>query len=139
YTNGRGLRREQAYLARRGYVVAHPDYRNHAQPDKDPNSVFNMRLGYAEDIINGIMAIRAAGLPYVDGEKIGMRGHSMGGGVTLNILVAKPDLVEAAVLFAPVSSDTRDNFNRWTRTRTETAQKIIASYGSPQDNPEFWD
>ncbi|MBU1027177.1 MAG: hypothetical protein KKA31_05540 [Candidatus Margulisbacteria bacterium] len=36
YTNGRGLKREQDYLAKRGYVVIHPDYRNHAYSDKDP-------------------------------------------------------------------------------------------------------
>ena len=30
YTNGRGLRREQDYLARRGYIVIHPDYIKHS-------------------------------------------------------------------------------------------------------------
>lgn len=139
YTNGRGLKREQDYLARRGYVVIHPDYRNHAQSDKDPDTDVRFRLGYAEDVINLIYAVRASSLPYLDGERIGMLGHSMGGGVTLNVLVAQPDLVDAAVLFAPVSGDNRDNFDKWVSRRPETAQRIIDLYGSPDINPEFWD
>lgn len=139
YTNGRGLRREQDYLARRGYVVIHSDYRNHAASDKDPDSERNLRSGYAEDVINAIHAVRAANLPYVDGEKIGMLGHSMGGGVAQTIAVTQPDLVDAIVLFAPVSSDIRDNFDKWTRSRPEVARDIIAVHGEPGDNPDFWD
>jgi len=45
YTNGRGLKREQDYLARQGYFVVHPDYRNHAQSDEDPENDVNFRLG----------------------------------------------------------------------------------------------
>ena len=49
--------------------------------------------------------MREARLPGVDAERVGMLGHSMGGGVTLNALTAMPGLVDAAVLFAPVSGD----------------------------------
>ena len=66
----------------------------------------------------------------------------MGGGVVLNVLVTKPDLVQAAVLFAPVSADYRDNFTRWLWRRKhhpEVADKIIALYGSPEADPAFWD
>lgn len=139
YTNGRGLRREQDYLARRGYVIIHPDYRNHAQSDKDPNTERNFRLGYAEDVINLVHAVRAANLPYVAGERIGMLGHSMGGGVAWVIAVTQPELIDAFVLFAPVSADVRDNFEKWTRSRREVAEQIIADHGSPADSPEFWD
>lgn len=139
YTNGRGLKREQDYLARHGYVVIHPDYRNHAQSDKDPDSDKNLRLGYAEDVINLIMALKKAGLPYADSSRIGMLGHSMGGGVALNIAVSRPDLVKAFVLFAPVSADARDNFNKWLSRRPQVAQAIIAVYGAPDENPAFWD
>jgi dipeptidyl aminopeptidase/acylaminoacyl peptidase len=138
YTNGRGLRREQDYLANRGYAVIHSDYRNHASSDKDPDADVNFRLGYVEDVINAVMAVKNSELPYFDKEKIGMLGHSMGGGITQNILVAKPDLVDAAVLFAPVSGDNYDNFNRWTKSRPETAAKIIENYRTPEENPDFW-
>lgn len=141
YTNGRGLRREQDYLARRGYVVLHTDYRNHAQSDDDPRSELNLRLGYTEDVINAVLAIKSSSLRYLDRERVGLLGRSMGGGVTLNALVVKPGLVDAAVVFAPVSSDAVDNFNRWTRGPSDRAGvggRIIAAYVSPERNPAFW-
>lgn len=138
YTNGRGLRREQDYLARRGYVVVHTDYRNHAESDKDSDNDLKFRLGYVEDAVNAVYAIRKASLPYVDGEKVGMLGHSMGGGVTINTLIVQPNLVDAAVLFAPVSVDVYDNFQRWITRRPELAGKILEVYGSSDVNPDFW-
>lgn len=141
YTNGRGLKREQDYLARQGYVVIHPDYRNHAQSDKDPESEHNLRMGYTEDVINVVYAVRNSSLGFLDKERIGMLGHSMGGGISQNIAVIAPDLVKAIVLFAPVSADYVDNFNKWTRgdeARKNRTEEIVARYGSPEDNPEFW-
>jgi dipeptidyl aminopeptidase/acylaminoacyl peptidase len=138
YTNGRGLKREQDYLARRGYVVLHSDYRNHAESDDDPNSEVRFRLGYTEDVINAINALHAAKLPYIDMEKIGMLGHSMGGGVTLNTLVVRPALVDAAVLFAPVSANYQRNYERWIKNESPVGQKIIELYGTPEKSPEFW-
>jgi dipeptidyl aminopeptidase/acylaminoacyl peptidase len=141
YTTGRGLAREQDYLARQGYVVLHTDYRNHAQSDDDPESDLELRLGYTEDVVNAVLAIKGSTLPYLDRERVGLLGRSMGGGVTYNVLVVQPGLVDAAVVYAPVSSDTVDNFNRWTRGQSERrrlAGNIIAEYGSPERNPAFW-
>ena len=139
YTNGRGLRREQDYLARQGFVVIHIDYRNHADSDKDPDNDINIRIGYVEDAINAVYAVKESGLPYFAKDKIGMLGHSMGGGVSQAVMVVQPELVDAFVLYAPVSMDVRDSFERWTRTRPEVAQKIIELFGEPKDNPKFWD
>ena len=146
YVTGRGLKREQDYLARHGYVVLHPDYRNHAGSSKDPDNDLKLHIGYIEDVINAVYAIKNSTLSYLDKENIGMLGHSLGGGLALGIMVTKPDLIKAYVLFAPMSSDYRDNFNRWILRRREpkygnraTAQKIIEKYGSPEANPEFWD
>jgi len=141
YTNGRGLKREQDYLARRGYIVIHPDYRNHAFSDKDDDVDAGFRLGYVEDAINAVLAVKRSDYPFFDGERIGMLGHSMGGGVVLNVLVTRPELVKAAVLFAPVSADYRDNFSRWLWRRKGNqaiAERILARFGSPESNPEFW-
>jgi uncharacterized protein len=139
YTNGRGLKREQDYLARHGYAVLHSDYRNHADSDKDPDADIRFRLGYVEDVINAAYAVKNSDLASLNKDKIGMLGHSMGGGVTINTLVVQPDLIKAAVLFAPVSADQRDNFHRWLERRPEIAQKIIELFGRPEDNPDFWD
>jgi dipeptidyl aminopeptidase/acylaminoacyl peptidase len=138
YTNGRGLKREQDYLARNGYAVIHVDYRNHAESDKDPESEMRFRLGYTEDVINAIYAVRGAKLPYLDTERIGMLGHSMGGGVTMNVLVVAPELALAAVLFAPVSANYERNYERWTKSDSELGQRIISRYGTPAESPEFW-
>ncbi|MFY9492972.1 MAG: alpha/beta fold hydrolase [Minisyncoccia bacterium] len=138
YTNGRGLKREQDYLARRGYAVVHSDYRNHAFSSKDSQADLEFRLGYLEDVINAIYAVKNSGLIQLDKNNISMLGHSMGGGVGLNVLVTRPDLVKAVVLLAPVSIDWRDNFEKWGDHRPELAQKILETYGSPEDNLEFW-
>jgi uncharacterized protein len=147
YTTGRGLKREQDYLARNGYVVLHPDYRNHNGSDKDPNEDLNLRLGYTEDVINAVYAVKNSDFLFIDKDNIGLLGHSMGGGIALNIMVTKPDLVNAFVLFAPTSIDYRDNFHKWNMGARERdsgehrhgAQAIIEKYGSPESNPEFWD
>jgi dipeptidyl aminopeptidase/acylaminoacyl peptidase len=141
YVNGQGLMREQDYLARHGYAVLHTDYRNHAASDDDPKADVRLRLGYTEDVINAVLAVRRSGQPKLDEDRVGLLGRSLGGGVTLNVLVVAPGLVDAAVVFAPVSSDTVDNFDRWIRGepgRSALADRIIARYGSPERRPGFW-
>ena len=139
YVTGQGLMREQDYLARRGYVVLHTDYRNHAGSDDDPRAERGLRLGYTEDVVNAVLAIKGSPLPFLDGERVGLLGRSMGGGVTYNTLVAQPGLVDAAVVFAPVSSRTSDNFDRWIRDeRPELAAEIVDRYGAPEDSGQFW-
>jgi len=140
YVNGQGLMREQDYLARAGYVTLHVDYRNHAGSSNDPTSDVRLRLGYTEDVINAVLALRS-GPRFVDDDRIGLLGRSMGGGVVYNVLAVKPGLVDAAVAFAPVSSATGDNFNRWIRpdpSRAGVAQQILDRYGAPEDRPGFW-
>ncbi len=140
YVNGQGMRRELDHLARQGYVTLHVDYRNHAGSDPDPGADAGLRLGYTEDDINAVHALRAWDGP-VDDERVGLVGRSMGGGVIYNVLTVQPGLVDAAVVFAPVSSDAVDNFNRWIRRdpgRSGLAQRIIRRHGSPEDEPEFW-
>lgn len=139
YTNGRGLRREQDYLARQGFVVIHPDYRNHAQSSRVDDGELENRLGYVEDVINAVYAVRAAGLPYVDGGCIGMLGHSMGGGIAQTVAVAKPDLVRAIALYAPVSMDYRDSYFKYMAQDGERARRIVERYGPPEAGSPVWD
>jgi len=138
YLTGRGFERTQEYLPRRGFAIVHIDYRNHAGSDDDPRNDVRLRLGYTEDAINAVDAIRRSRLPYLDRERIGMLGRSMGGGVTLNVAVVRPDLVDAMVVFSSVSSDTVDNFNRWIRRRRPIAREILERFDSPAEAPEFW-
>lgn len=139
YTNGRGLRREQDYFSRRGYAVLHSDYRCHADSDCPSDDPLAQRLFYAKDVINAVEAVRASGDPRLSAERFGMLGHSMGGGVAQTIMVAKPDLVRAVVLYAPVSSDYRDSFERYTQRRPDDVNVITEMYGQPDENVDFWD
>lgn len=142
YTQGRGLKREQDYMARQGFAVLHTDYRGHAGGDKSPmdeeTKVYDAGLEYAMDSYNAIQAVRAAKLPSVDASRVGMLGHSMGGGVTLSILTAHPDMVQAAVLYAPVHADMWENFNRWRRERPE-GDRTLETYKTRAENPAAWD
>jgi dipeptidyl aminopeptidase/acylaminoacyl peptidase len=96
-----------------------------------------LRLGYAEDVINAVLAVRSSDLPYLDGDRVGLLGRSMGGGVAYDVLVTAPGLVDAAVVYAPVSSDAGDNFDRWLRDGP-AGDEIIDAYGDPADEPDFW-
>lgn len=139
YTTGRGMMREQDYLAREGFAVLHVDYRNHASSDDDPTAERDLRLGYTEDVINAVHAVRRSDDPRLDGERVGLVGRSMGGGVVQNVLVTQPGLVDAAVVFASVSSDTVDNYERWiANDRPEVAARIVRAHGTPEENPTFW-
>jgi uncharacterized protein len=138
YTNGRGLRREQDYFARNGFVAIHSDYRNHADSDEDLSNDMKMRSGYVEDVINLVLAARSSELAFLDQDRIGMLGHSMGGGIAQGVMVTKPDLVDAYIMYAPVSGDQYKNFERYTKERVELANLITNLYGDPETNPEFW-
>ena len=138
YTTGRGLAREQKYLAERGYVVLHTDYRNHAESDDDPDNDINFRLGYTEDVVNAALALKNSEFTFVDKERIGLLGRSMGGGIAFNSMVVKPGVFDAYVAFAPVSANVVDNYNRWTRMNFDIANEIDKRFGLPDENPEFW-
>ena len=138
YVTGQGFRREQDWLPRNGYGVLHVDYRNHACSDKDPKSDVNMRLGYAEDVINAGLAIRNSDLPWIDNDRVAVLGRSMGGGVTYQALAIAPGVFDAAITYASVSSNAADNFNRWQRNNYDIGDKILAKYGEPKDNPDAW-
>ena len=76
--------------------------------------------------------MKDADLAFLDKENIGLLGHSMGGGIALNIMVSRPDLVKAYVLFAPTSLDYRDNFERW--TLRQGFRKVLDPAREPAEN-----
>lgn len=139
YVSGQGFNREQDALARNGYVALHVDYRNHAGSSDDPDNDLLMRLGYAEDVLNAAVAVRASDLPFLDGQRIGVLGRSMGGSVTFNALVARPGVFDAAVVYASTSTNAVDNFNRWQRSDADYRREVFRIHGSPKADPDFWD
>jgi dipeptidyl aminopeptidase/acylaminoacyl peptidase len=131
--------REQAYLAERGFVAFQIDYRNYGGSSRESSGTVVARpLGYPEDLVNAVRALRRARLPFVDPQRVALFGRSMGGGVTLNALVARPHLVRAAVLYSPVSSSAADNYRRWVLPRPALRSRVVRAYGTPATNPRFW-
>ncbi|MFD5160908.1 alpha/beta hydrolase family protein [Streptomyces hawaiiensis] len=139
YFSGQGMPREQDRLARGGYVVLHTDYRDHARSDKDPDNDVNLRLGYTEDVIGAALALRDSGRPEIDGDRIGLFGRSMGGGVVYNTLVVAPGLFDAAVAYAPVSARPQENIDHFQRPDGDPlVTEIEDQHGTPEENPAFW-
>jgi dipeptidyl aminopeptidase/acylaminoacyl peptidase len=149
YTNGRGLKREQDYLARKWFAVLHTDYRNHAFSDTDTElelSPYLRTKKYWTDAINAVLAVQnvkkewVKELVAVDTEKVGMLGHSMWWWVTMYSLVAQSWLVDAAVLYAPVHSHEFYNFNRWLKNRLDDAwYMFLQNILWPLDRKETFD
>lgn len=115
YVSGQGMTRERGYLADRGYVALHVDYRNHAFSDDDPANDRRTRLGYVEDVVAAAQALRTSGRVPVDDERVYLMGRSMGGGVALRTLVSKPGAFDGAVAWASVSSSEPENLDQFLR------------------------
>lgn len=140
YTNGRGLRREQAALASAGFAVLHTDYRKHAQSDPDPDTrnIYDNALAYALDSANAILAVRELNDPRINATKVGMLGHSMGGGVTLHILTSHPELIDAAVLYAPINADAWANFERWRLDDRVESTETLTAFKTKDEDWDSW-
>jgi uncharacterized protein len=99
-------------LARAGYVVFHPNYRGHAPSQGGADGAY--RVSYAVDVLNLMASVRAAAgkpglLANADAARIGLWGHSMGGGVAIRVMTLKPAWVKAVVLYGSMSADEKEN------------------------------
>lgn len=100
-------------LARAGYLVIHPNYRNWPPSEEGPDS---FRVPHSVDVLNLIAIIRSqAGQPsplaLANPEFVGLMGHSMGGGITLRTITVS-SAVQAAVLYGSMSGDEKLNYER---------------------------
>jgi dipeptidyl aminopeptidase/acylaminoacyl peptidase len=133
-------------LARNGYIVFRPDYRGHADSEGEATGAYGSP-DYVVDVLNAVAAMRR--FPAADPTRVGMWGHSMGGYITLRAMVIDPDL-RAGVIWAGVVASYPDLLTRWRRTpvapgtptRTPSFRSwrggLLSMYGSPEENPEFW-
>ena len=138
YTTGMDSRRESPFLASNGYVAIHPDFRNYAGSDSDPDAQANLTaFGWTADTLNLVTAIQGSALPSLDKTRLGLWGHSNGGQVGLQTLSLDTS-IRAYVLFAPTSPDAVDNFNRWTRPNAAQTRAVAAKHGLPDTNPAFY-
>jgi dipeptidyl aminopeptidase/acylaminoacyl peptidase len=107
YNSGDGTDRAAAYLVERGYITIASDFRTWGDSDVGP-SFFH--TGLVADVMNLIASLPS--IPQADVSRVGMWGHSMGGGIATKILTLESP-VRAAVLYAPNSADDADLIARW--------------------------
>jgi dipeptidyl aminopeptidase/acylaminoacyl peptidase len=107
YNSGDGTDRASAFLAEHGYITLASDYRSWGESETGHSFFYS---GLAIDVVNLINAVPS--IKQADPERIGMWGHSMGGGVTMKVLTID-SRVKAAVLYSPVSADFVDVIERW--------------------------
>lgn len=107
YWSGADTWNAAGYLNRRGYLTIAPDYRSWGESDL-ANSFFS--TGQVIDVLNLIGSL--ASFPEADVERVGVWGHSMGGGVATKAITIDPH-IRAAVLYAPVSADEAQVLGRW--------------------------
>jgi len=93
-------------IARKGYIVLHPNLRNFP-PSDSPGRVRDYQAGYVVDVMNLLAYVREmAGQDGIfenaDMSRMGIWGHSLGGGVALRVLNLVPE-IRAAVLYGAVS------------------------------------
>jgi dipeptidyl aminopeptidase/acylaminoacyl peptidase len=109
YWPGSGTWLAAEYLNGRGYLTIAPDYRSWGESDWGP-SLFH--TGLVADVLNLVSSLPS--LPQADPNRVGLWGHSMGGGITTKALTMDPR-IRAAVLYAPNSADDADLIARWGR------------------------
>jgi dipeptidyl aminopeptidase/acylaminoacyl peptidase len=107
YQSGDGTDHASPYLAEHGYITLASDYRSWGESDIAESFFYS---GLVIDVINLINAIPS--IAKADPSRIGIWGHSMGGGVTMKVLTVDSG-IKAAVLYSPVSADDADIINRW--------------------------
>ena len=137
YVSGQGMTRERGYLADRGFITFHIDYRGHAGSDQDPALVRDMYLGYGVDAVNAVHALRGSSLP-LDSDRVALMGRSMGGSVVLQALEMAPGLVQAGIVYSGQSSLEAENYRRWGGPGLDYAAEAVDLYGTPEQNPRFW-
>jgi dipeptidyl aminopeptidase/acylaminoacyl peptidase len=102
YWTGADTYDASTYLASRGFLTISPDFRGWGRSDTGEN-IF--RTGLAIDVMNLISSLPS--LAQADPERVGIWGHSMGGGAVSWVMAVDPR-VKASLLYAPVSADARD-------------------------------
>ncbi len=144
----------QDAFARNGYVTFKSDYRGHGNSEGVATGGYGSNA-YVIDVLNALSSIKrlkelssdGSFAPLVNPEKIGMWGHSMGGAITLKVMVTTKD-VKAGVIWAGVVGSYEDLLNNWRRRTTVSVtpfsqarrwrEELVQKYGDPSQNPEFW-
>jgi dipeptidyl aminopeptidase/acylaminoacyl peptidase len=137
-------------FARSGYIVFRSDYRGHGNSEGEAANGY-ATADYTVDVLNAVEAIKA--FPDADPERIGMWGHSMGGGITLRIMVTTSDIKAGVIWAGTVASYPELLERRWDASAGDSnplptlvpdsprwgwVPEMLETYGSPEENPDFY-
>jgi uncharacterized protein len=132
-------------MARAGYIVFRSDYRGHDRSEGEARGAYS-NPDYTIDVLNAVASMKR--YPDADPNRIGMWGHSMGGYITLRSMVITKD-IKAGVVWAGVVGSYEDLLYNWRRGTGSSPDSqprpggwrstLVQTYGSPEENPEFWD
>jgi len=133
YHPGTGTQPEADYLATHGYVTIASDYRGYADSEGEIAGHFDP--GWTHDILNLFDALPS--LAFVDPERVGVWGHSTGGEIALQLIVARTG-VDAAVLFGSMGADAADNLGLVQAEGDEWDDRAVRRFGLPAEAPDVW-
>ena len=135
-------------LAASGYVVFKPDYRGHGSSEGTASGAY-FSPDYLTDVMNALSSVEK--LEYVNKDKIGMWGHSLGGFLTLRAMVIS-NHIKAGVIWGGVVGSYQDMYEEWWSKRRNpnptsaqinpnnrpSRQAFMTKYGQPTKDNEFW-
>ena len=137
-------------FARNGYIVFRSDYRGHGNSEGEAAGGY-ASPAYTIDVLNAVAAIKS--FPDADPERIGMWGHSMGGGITLRVMVTTSDVKAGVIWAGTVASYAELLERRWGQgagsdnplptlepgsRRWAWVPELLEAYGTPAENPTFY-
>lgn len=125
YFTGTGTQRAADDLAREGYLTIAPDYRNYGGSSAGDSLLL---VGYVKDVLHLIASLDS--IDQADSSRVGLWGHSMGGGIAVKAAVVS-DAVDVVALFGAVAADEEDNYY-W---NSVTRSKVVSVFGTPEQNP----
>ena len=113
-------------LVKEGYISIHPNLRGYAPSQSGENI---LGIGDTVDILNLIALVRqqsgSAGLlKKADGDRIGLWGHSMGGGIVMRALIVDRE-ISAGLLYAAIHSNEEFNLSHFEKDGRGN-EKVIA-------------
>lgn len=140
----------EAYVdgfARVGYIVFKSDYRGHGNSEGIAEGG-HTSPAYTIDVLNALSSLKK--FKDANPQKIGMWGHSMGGGITLRAMVISKD-IKAGAIWAGTVGSVNSNFSGRERANhahpssdTDSGagpnynQRLEQEYGTASQNPQFW-